>query len=256
MKYLVGTMTRRAGPAVLGILLLMTAAFTACATPQQGADPLLVKSQQAEAIAFDAIDGILKIEYTNRAAFAKAIPNGTAIADDIRKKAPDAFHAVDKAVDAYRKAKLAGDPTDAATSAVNGELAALQSVLQSAIDLTAKWNASKPKAYMTPPIRAGDPPPMFAVIFLAISFSSILPGIISVLSLAVTALGGPALGTLAGSLATILLNTIEKISADASQSAELSDADLAAVRKARDDAFASWPEWKPSTDAGSTGGDQ
>jgi len=235
-------------------ILVMTAVTmglfsTGCASVKPGNDPVLVNAERAEQIGFDAIDGLLKIETANRAEFAKLVPGATAIADQIRAKTPDAIHAVDRAIDAYKAAKKAGVGTDAATAALNAELAALSSIVQSATDLSAKWTASH-HSYLIPPIRGPDAAGGLGGILLgAIALSSILPTIIGLLSAAATFIGGPTAGGLAGSIATALLNMISKISADAEQSAELSDDELAAVRKARDDAFANFPEWQPSTEA-------
>jgi hypothetical protein len=236
-------------PNILAALLLTTLAvgLTRCASIAPGADKLLVDAERAQSIGFDTIDGFLKLESQNRAEFSKLVPGVTAVADQIRTKAPAAFHALDSAIDAYKTAKKSGVGIDAASAQVSADLAAIASFVASATDLSAKWSAAHSHSYLLPPIRPGRAAdmPFFAV--GAIALGTILPGILSVLAGLAGFIGGPGLGSLVGRVATVLLETGEKIAVDAHQSGELTDEQLAAWRKQRDDIIVNSEEWKPST---------
>ena len=88
------------------LLAIACASFTGCQTPTATADsgyisgdPVVVNAEKSIAISFDAIDRFLAWERANRAVSG---PEVKAVADRIRKEAPDAFRTARAVLRAYK----------------------------------------------------------------------------------------------------------------------------------------------------------
>jgi hypothetical protein len=241
---------------ILAACLLLIFGSVRCATVAPGNDPVLVKAEASQKAAFDGVRAFLTIEYENRAEFQSIAPDVTKIADEIRKKlkgdatTPGVFSKIDAAIDAYRNAKATAGDLSAADAQLKAAIAGGTSLLATADQYVAQWTAAKAKkthSYLIPPIRG--PGAGQLLLLGAVSFGTIVSWLLPVITLGVTALGGPGLGTLAGRAAATLLDAGSKIVDDAEQTSEMTPEAIAAWRKWRDDIIANAPEMQVSTDA-------
>lgn len=83
--------------ALLAVLVLVS-----CASLRPGADPVLVRAEQALVVAFETTDAFLRIERANQAAMTAVVPGAHQVAEDIRVKGPASFRALEAAISAYR----------------------------------------------------------------------------------------------------------------------------------------------------------
>jgi hypothetical protein len=70
-------------------LIAATSLITGCSTVSAGSDPLVVRAQQTETIAFSAFDTFLKIDNANRSFIASNAPAVHAFAEQLRQPVMD-----------------------------------------------------------------------------------------------------------------------------------------------------------------------
>lgn len=126
-------------------ILFTLALITGCATLQPGADPLVVRSQQTEKVAFDTFDTFLKLEHRYADKVKKTVPEVSKFADWLREPVGDSPRgiAMVKSLGKVRKAYAAAKTPDNKAklgSAVDALAAVLEETKQ---HLTAAQAASK-----------------------------------------------------------------------------------------------------------------
>lgn len=72
---------------LLSILALAT--FAGCASLQPGADPIIVRAQQTERVAFETFDTFLRLEHKHAARIRSAAPAVSKFAEWLREPQPD-----------------------------------------------------------------------------------------------------------------------------------------------------------------------
>lgn len=101
-----GAISSRCVP-VRGIIASSLAAWiflflTGCATVDKGHDPVVVNAERTQKIAFEAVDMFLALEHENRALYRTKTPALHNLAESFRKRAPQAFRAVNEATKTYK----------------------------------------------------------------------------------------------------------------------------------------------------------
>lgn len=84
------------------VAALALVALVGCATIQPGADPVLVRAEQALVVSFETVDAFLRIERENQHALDEVVPGAHAVAESMRTRGPASFRALEAAITAYR----------------------------------------------------------------------------------------------------------------------------------------------------------
>jgi hypothetical protein len=119
---------------VLPLLLLPTFATTQAgcgslspATVSPGSDPLVVDAERSIAASFDTVDAFLAAEHDNRDALRQDLPAVHALAEQLRRDAPNAFAEAKAAVRLYKQTRTTSDG-----DAMDAKLARVQSLARTA----------------------------------------------------------------------------------------------------------------------------
>lgn len=103
-------------------MLALLLAIAGCVRLNPGADPFIVRSEQAIAAAVESVDGFLKLDDANRELSKHAAPEAHRIAESLRVNFPTARNAAVIAIRNYERSKTA-DGMAAVKAAVAGLVA-------------------------------------------------------------------------------------------------------------------------------------
>lgn len=128
------------GLVTLAVGCLFATMLMGCSTVATGADPLVVRAEQTETIAYSTFDTFLKIDDANRAAIIAAAPAVHAFAEQLRQPVMDGTNQTRQGllwVIQLDRVKLAYESGGGSSNAVTAAIASVESATSAAaLDIT------------------------------------------------------------------------------------------------------------------------
>jgi len=90
------------GGSFAALVALMGLFLAGCAAIAPGHDPVVVRAEQTQRLAFESLNAFLRLEHSNRAFYMVKTPRVHEAAESLRRRAPESFRALRGAIVAYK----------------------------------------------------------------------------------------------------------------------------------------------------------